>query len=51
MWRSGDGRVGLSARVGPGFTFTDVRDLEVRTGALRLKPVYPTASLSLLVVL
>ncbi|WP_164016717.1 hypothetical protein [Pyxidicoccus trucidator] len=51
MWRPGAGRVGLSARVGPGFTFTDVRDLELRAGDLRLKPVYPTASLGLLVVL
>jgi hypothetical protein len=51
MWRPGAGRVGLSARVGPGFTFTDVRDLKVRAGDLRLKPVYPTASLALLAVL
>ncbi|WP_223754044.1 hypothetical protein [Myxococcus sp. RHSTA-1-4] len=51
MWRPGAGRVGLSARVGPGFTFTDVRNLEVQAGDLRLKPVYPTASLGLLVVL
>jgi hypothetical protein len=51
MWRPGAGRVGLSARVGPGFTFTDTRDLQLRAGELRLKPVYPTASLGLLVVL
>ncbi|MFP2933988.1 hypothetical protein ACLESO_54465 [Pyxidicoccus sp. 3LG] len=51
MWRPGAGRVGLSARVGPGFTFTDVRDLEVQAGDLRLRQVYPTASLGLLVVL
>ncbi|NMO16853.1 hypothetical protein HPC49_33060 [Pyxidicoccus fallax] len=51
MWRPGAGRVGLSARVGPGFTFTDTRDLQVQAGDLRLKPVYPTASLGLLVVL
>ncbi|RKG97876.1 hypothetical protein D7V97_33785 [Corallococcus sp. CA053C] len=51
MWRPGSGRVGLSARAGPGFTFTDVRELQVGTGNLGLRTVYPTASLGLLVVL
>ncbi|RKH07138.1 hypothetical protein D7X74_33205 [Corallococcus sp. CA047B] len=51
MWRPGSGRVGLSARAGPGFTFTDVRTLQVSTGNLGLRTVYPTASLGLLVVL
>ncbi|WP_163997378.1 hypothetical protein [Pyxidicoccus caerfyrddinensis] len=51
MWQPGSGRIGLSARVGPGFTFTDVRELDVRSGNLELRKVYPTASLGLLVVL
>ncbi|WP_241759468.1 hypothetical protein [Pyxidicoccus parkwayensis] len=51
MWQPGNGRIGLSARVGPGFTFTDVRTLDVRAGNLELRKVYPTASLGLLVVL
>lgn len=51
MWQPGSGRIGLSARVGPGFTFTDVRELDVRAGDLKLRQVYPTASLGLLVVL
>jgi hypothetical protein len=51
MWRPGSGRVGLSARAGPGFTFTDVRELQVGSGSLGLRTVYPTASLGLLVAL
>ncbi|MFB1481216.1 hypothetical protein [Corallococcus sp. RDP092CA] len=51
MWRPGSGRVGLSARAGPGFTFTDVRELQVGSSNLGLRTVYPTASLGLLVVL
>lgn len=51
MWRPGAGRVGLSARAGPGFTFTDVRELQVGSSTLGLRTVYPTASLGLLVVL
>ncbi|MBU8896047.1 hypothetical protein DRW03_05465 [Corallococcus sp. H22C18031201] len=53
MWRPGAGRLGLSARVGPGFATTDVRELEVGNGSgtLKLRSVYPSASLSLLVVL
>lgn len=51
MWQPGNGRIGLSARVGPGFTFTDVRELSVRSGNLELRKVYPSASLALLVVL
>ncbi|MBZ4376584.1 hypothetical protein [Corallococcus sp. AS-1-6] len=51
MWRPGSGRVGLSARAGPGFTFTDVRELQVGNSNLGLRTVYPTASLGLLVVL
>ncbi|TSC34036.1 hypothetical protein [Corallococcus sp. Z5C101001] len=51
MWRPGTGRVGLSARAGPGFTFTDVRELQVGSSTLGLRTVYPTASLGLLVVL
>lgn len=53
MWRPGAGRMGLSARVGPGFTFADSheRALELDAGLLKLRPVYPTASLNLLFVL
>lgn len=51
MWRPGSGRLGLTARGGPGFTFTDTRELRVTGGALTLRQVYPTASLGLLVVL
>ncbi|MCE9672451.1 hypothetical protein LY474_32055 [Myxococcus stipitatus] len=50
-WRPGAGRLGLVARGGPGFTFTDVRELRISTGELKLRQVYPTASLGLLVVL
>ncbi|WP_342381495.1 hypothetical protein NVS55_17835 [Myxococcus stipitatus] len=51
MFRPGAGRVGLTARGGPGFTFTDVRHLKVTGGEMTLRQVYPTASLALLVVL
>ncbi|MCP3062551.1 hypothetical protein LXT21_27570 [Myxococcus sp. K38C18041901] len=51
MWRPGAGRLGLTARGGPGFTFTDVRTLRISNGELKLRQVYPTASLGLLVVL
>lgn len=51
LYRPGAGAFGVEARVGPGFNFTDVREFQTRDGELRLRPVYPTASVGLLVVL
>lgn len=43
-WQPSGGRLGLVARAGPGFNFTDNRERSVGSGALRLRPVYPAAS-------
>jgi hypothetical protein len=51
LWRPGAGWFGLAARVGPGFTSTDARDLTIETGTLRLRPVYPVSSVSLVAIL
>jgi hypothetical protein len=51
MYRPGAGRVGLTARVGPGFSSTEVPEHVFGAGTLRLRSVYPAASLGLLFVL
>lgn len=50
MYRPGAGRVGLTARVGPGFSSTQVPEHVFGAGTLRLRSVYPAASLGLLFV-
>ena len=44
-WQPSGGRLGLVARAGPGFNLTDSRSPGVENEALRLRPVYPAASL------
>ncbi|HET9451041.1 MAG TPA: hypothetical protein VFO83_09180 [Aggregicoccus sp.] len=44
-WQPSGGRLGLVARAGPGFNFKDQRLSAVGGAQLRLRPVYPAASL------
>lgn len=51
MYRPGAGRVGLTARVGPGFASSQEPEPAVGSGHLSLRSVYPAASVGLLFVL